>query len=246
MKKILIFITSFIYLVCFGQSINTDKPYDIIPPSPESFYKSTFGNTEINDFRGEPNVSIPLFSLQNGNIPLDLELKYTKAGVKVNDIPNSTGINWVLNTGGIITRTINDIADEKAVHTLINQLPYISISTPQTWGAYVLQNNDHEVDIFNFTIGNYSGSFYLDGNFQPVILTKDNNCKVGVIGSFSQNYEFKITTNNGIVYHFGGTGFIEKTMNKDDPSTAGITSFYLKNITSSSTNKTINFEYETV
>ncbi|MBW8524868.1 hypothetical protein K0U91_09040 [Chryseobacterium chendengshani] len=190
-------------------------------------------------------VNIPLFSLKNGNIPLDLELKYTKAGVKVNEIPNSTGINWILNTGGIITRTINDIADEKVVHNLFNLLPYITLSNPQTWGAYVLQYNDHEVDIFNFTIGHYSGSFYLDGNFQPVILTKDNNCKVEVIGSFSQNYEFKITTNEGIIYHFGSTGFTEKTLNKDDPSTAGVTSFYLKDITSTGTDQIVNFEYET-
>ncbi|EJL70926.1 hypothetical protein [Chryseobacterium populi] len=247
MKKILSFLTIFSSIIYFGQTNDIGSPYNIIPPSPESYYKSQFGNTDINDFKGEPIVSIPLFSLQNGNIPFELELKYIKAGVKVNDIPNSTGTNWILGTGGIITRTINDIADEKVVHTLIHQLPIITSNNPQDWGAYVIQNNkDHEVDIFNFTVGNYSGSFFLDENFQPVILTKDNNCKVEVIGSFSQNYEFKITTNNGTIYHFGGSGFTEKTFNKEDAGAAGVTSFYLKDISSNGTNGTINFEYESI
>jgi hypothetical protein len=228
----------------FGQQ--NDPPYNVTPPTPESSYKSKFGNTEVNDFKGEPMVNIPLFSFQHGDIPFGLDLRYLKAGVKVNEISNSTGINWVLGTGGIITRTINDIADEKVSRNLFPQLPVITSSNPQNWGAYVIQNNyDHEVDIFNFTVGGYSGSFYLDGNFQPVILTRDNNCKVEVVGTFSQNYEFKVTTNDGIVYNFGGTGFTEKTFNKDDASSAGVTSFYLKSITGNR-NNTINFEYENV
>lgn len=248
MKKIILTITSLSYLVCFGQNYSntTDAPYNVIPPAPESFYKSQFGNTDINDFRGEPMVNIPLFSINHGGIPFGLDLKYIKAGVKVNDIPNSTGINWVLNTGGIITRTIHDIADEKVVRELFPQLPSINMATPGEWGTYVLQNKDHQADLFNFTVGNYSGSFFLDQNFQPVILTKDNNCKVEVVGSFSQNYQFKITTNDGTVYHFGGTGFTEKTFNKEQASTAGVTSFYLKEITSSRTFETIKFEYEDV
>ncbi|SMO74108.1 hypothetical protein SAMN06265171_1062 [Chryseobacterium rhizoplanae] len=249
MKKIILTLSSFSYLICFGQlnySNTTDSPYNIIPPASESFYKSQFGNNGINDFRGEPMVNIPLFSINHGGIPFELDLKYIKAGVKVNDIPNSTGINWVLNTGGIITRTINDIADEKVVRELFPQLPNINMSNPGDWGAYVLQNKDHQTDIFNFTVGNYSGSFFLDQNFQPVILTKDNNCKIETVGSFSQNYQFKIFTNDGTVYHFGGTGFTEKTFNKEQASTAGVTSFYLKEITSSKTNETIKFEYEDV
>ncbi len=223
-----------------------DAPYNVIPPTPESFYKSKFGNTDVNDFKGEPAVNIPLFSLQYGDIPFGLELRYIKSGVKVNEISNATGINWVLGTGGIITRTINDIADEKASRNLFPQFPIITFNNPQNWGSYVIQNNyDHEVDIFNFTVGGYSGSFYLDQNFQPVLLTKDNNCKVEAIGAFSQNYAFKITTNDGVVYYFGGTGFTEKTFNKEDASAAGITSFYLKTITGNK-NNTINFEYEDV
>jgi hypothetical protein len=225
---------------------SADAPYNVIPPTPESSYKSKFGNTDVNDFKGEPIVNIPLFSTKSGDIPFGLDLRYLKAGVKVNEISNATGINWVLNTGGIITRTINDIADEKVSRNLFSQIPNIGLDNPQNWGAYVIQNNyDHEVDIFNFTVGGYSGSFYLDQNFQPVILTKDNNCKVEVVGTFNQNYEFKVTTNDGIVYNFGGTGFTEKTFNKDDSSSAGVTSFYLKTITDIR-NNVINFQYEDV
>lgn len=245
MKKIIL--CTGVLLANFSQAqTSTDTPYNVIPPTPESSYKSKFGNTDVNDFKGEPIVNIPLFSSQYGDIPFGLDLRYLKAGVKVNEISNATGINWVLNIGGIITRTINDIADEKVSRNLFSQLPIINSGNPQNWGSYVVQNNyDHEVDIFNFTVGGYSGSFYLDQNFQPVILTKDNNCKVEVVGTFSQDYSFKITTNDGIVYNFGGTGFTEKTFNKEDASSAGITSFYLKTITGTH-NNTISFEYEDV
>lgn len=227
--------------------LSSNSNYNIIPPTPESYYKAKFGNTEINDFKGEPTVNIPLFSLSKKDIVINLGLKYIKAGVKVNDISNSTGINWILDTGGSITRTIYDKRDEffGNTHLINHSLPSIDQYDTQGWGAYIsLHNQDHEIDVFNYSISGYSGSFYLDEHFNPVLIDKDNNLKIETIGNFREDYAFKITTYDGLVYLFGGDGFTEKTFNRENPASVGVTGFYLKQISSNKTNRSVNFQYE--
>ena len=61
MKKIIL--SAGVLLANFSQAqSNNDTPYNVISPTPESSYKSKFGNTDVNDFKGEPIVNIPLFS----------------------------------------------------------------------------------------------------------------------------------------------------------------------------------------
>ncbi|WP_027388055.1 hypothetical protein [Chryseobacterium gregarium] len=227
---------------------NTELP-NITPPSPESYFRTQFGNLEANEFKGNPNVDIPLHTVIAGDLKHALSLRYAKAGVKVNDVPNSVGMNWILEAGGVITRTIYDISDEAATQRLLlNNSDTASFLTTtngeQTLGTYVhdLGNYiDNEIDIFNYSIPGYSGSFYLNSNFQPVLFTKNNDLKIETVGNFGTSYSFKITLNDGTKYFFGDIGFTEKTLVRENPLQGGVTSFYLSKIETQS-NK-IEFEY---
>lgn len=95
-------------------------------------------------------------------------MNYSKLGVKVNDIPNDVGMSWVLETGGLINRTINDAADELAGERKYfdSYSELVALNTPDgTSGAtelnrLITQNTiDLEVDYFNFTYPGNSGSF---------------------------------------------------------------------------------------
>ncbi|MBB6372390.1 hypothetical protein, partial [Chryseobacterium shigense] len=227
---------------------NTELP-NINPPSPESFFRTQFGNLEAGEFRGTPNIDIPLHAVSIGSLTHPVSLRYAKAGVKVNDVPNSVGMNWILEAGGVITRTIYDIKDEYASQRLLlNQNDVNYLSSPagaETLGTYAHDIDgmiDNETDIFNFSMPGYSGSFYLDANFNPVIISQNHNLKIETIGNFKDTYQFIITTFDGTKYFFGGSGYTESTFVRQNTLMGGVTGFYLSKIEDNRNNK-IEFEY---
>lgn len=227
---------------------NTELP-NINPPSPESFFRTKFGNLEAYEFRGTPNIEIPIHTVSIGGLTHALSLRYAKSGVKVNDIPNSVGINWMIEAGGVINRTIYDIRDEEASQRLLltqNDMNYLhSPAGAQTLGTYAHDIGgmiDNETDIFNFSMPGYSGSFYLDANFNPVIISQNHNLKIETIGNFKDTYQFLITTFDGTKYFFGGSGYTENTFVRQNGLMGGVTGFYLSKIEDYRNNK-IEFAY---
>jgi len=209
---------------------------EVIKPSQESFYRTQFGNVATNEYKGMQNLSVPIYTLKNGDITVPINLNYTKVGVKVNDIPNDVGMNWVLETGGVINRTINNIADDIAVERKYfdSYQQLAQLNTPDgTSGATELNRLvtkglvDTEVDYFNFTYPGNSGSFYLDRNFIPVLITDSKSC---IIDFDKNKSEFAITDNSGIKYIYGGANATEETGNRQNFNTKAITSFYLTKI----------------
>ena len=99
-------ITNFI----FAQLL--ELPKSILSPNASSLGK--YGDIPMDLNSGRANVNIPLYSLNEGGIPLDISLNYDTGGVRVADIPGWIGQNWTLNAGGIITRTVKGKSfDEK-------------------------------------------------------------------------------------------------------------------------------------
>jgi len=225
---------------------------NINPPSPESQFRTQFGNPEVNEFKGTPNINIPIHTISDHDLKHTISLKYGKVGVKVNDTPNTLGMNWILEAGGVINRTIYDKADEYGYERLLlslNDLTHLYsqegendlvLYTKGSSGGY-----DHQPDIFNFSFAGYNGSFYLDRNFQPVLLTQDYNLRIEAVGVFRETHTFIITTYDGTKYTFGGTGATEKTWVKLDNGLSGETSFYLTKIENVAGN-TIDFSYSSV
>ncbi|MBB6371936.1 hypothetical protein, partial [Chryseobacterium shigense] len=234
-----------------GQN-DDDSSLNINPPSPESYYRTQFGNLQFNEFKGNPNVSIPIHTISSNKLKHPISLTYSKAGVKVNDTPNTVGMNWVLEAGGVINRTIYDKKDEMAGYRLLLDVNDLTqLSSPQeelTLVNYTRGNvahYDHQPDIFNFSFPGYSGSFYLDHNFKPVLLTQDNNLKIETVGIFKETYTFIITTFDGTKYTFGGTGATEKTTVRANAFLNGVTSFFLTKIENTAGHK-IEFSYTQV
>ena len=224
---------------------------NVIPPSPESTFKTDFGNIPINEYRGMPSLTIPVYAFNNGKIEQKIDLAYSKLGVKVNDIPDITGVSWILNVGGIINRTIYDLPDENGERFIISNITSLNIPTIQegTSEAEFIStkikntNIDNEVDIFNFSVDSYSGSFYLDNNFQPVLLEDGTGIRIQSVGNFATTHEFILTAPDGIKYYFGGSNFVDATFIRNNPILGGITSFYLYKIEEN--NNIIEYSYYT-
>jgi YD repeat-containing protein len=263
-KKLTLILGLFTSVFVFGQKLE-----EIIPPAPEASAISKHGNLNINESSGTFNHSIPIYNFNYRGINVPISLNYSGNGIKVNDISTWTGVNWVLNAGGVITRTVNGNIDEltdRVSFNTINSLHYqyynalttsnILINAFQYYNYFNLDLYDTRPDMFSFNFNGISGSFVFKDNFEPVLIKGDNSLKIEVVGSsnetnkdkFKNNKYFIITTSNGDKYHFG-------SLEKQDTKRVLIspehtiltdfatTSFYLFKIETAN-NDVVNFEYD--
>ncbi|UUC44803.1 RHS repeat domain-containing protein [Flavobacterium cerinum] len=237
------------------------KP-EVTAPSPQAYALTKFGDIPINEFTGMVNANIPIYTAKVGKLQLPIILNYSASGVKVAQTATWTGINWTLNAGGVISRTINDAPDESisadkrltADMIIPNQLVNGSAHAYFLNGVFVGARKyyDFKPDLWSFSFGNYSGTFYLDGDFIPRLSKVDSNMKIEIVGTetdlrqrFRNNQAFCITTPDGIKYYFGGTDACESSFmgsHRDNPYAN--TGFYLTKIQHPD-NGIILFEYDT-
>lgn len=74
----------------------------------------------INENDGTANINIPITKIEIENYTLDVSLKYNSKGIKISADSDLFGMNWNLNTVGVITRQINKYPDELNKLVIIN------------------------------------------------------------------------------------------------------------------------------
>lgn len=261
-------ITIIILLMNFGilksqnsNSINSTGNVSIpnfTPPSPKSFEYTKYGDVPVNEFTGVINTNIPLYEYKVGNLSQPISLDYVSSGVKVDQSCSWTGINWVLRNGGVITRTINDLADDLNAtqynRVVFNSIPFDSgLDGTSQANSFVdiiesySRQYDSEADLFNFNFNGYTGSFFLDNDFVPTIIKNNSELKISIVNNLFYSQAFIITTPNGVKYYFGGENAIETesgTSTNPCSSCGRATAYYLTKI-EDPINGIILFEYET-
>ena len=235
----------------------------LIPPSPNAAALGDYGKVPVGLFTGTVEQNIPLYTIKTGDYSLPISLNYRSNGTRVSDLGSNVGLGWVLNAGGVITRTLNDKVDEYGSTRLVLPQP-VDMNSP-SMKTFLLQAtsgdnvSDAGPDIFSFNFGRYSGRFYLTGD--PVakdmqaVLIEPSPLKIEFLSDFYSNLvnsvQIRITDPDGIVYVFGGTNAIEKTFSRTYNSGNTAESFtsptiksswYLTNITLLN-GEEINFSY---
>jgi hypothetical protein len=179
----------------------------ITPPSPTAYELGKYGDIPIGLFTGSPNVSIPLLEYKIKDLTIPITLGYSSNGIKVDQLETKVGLGWVINTGGIITRTIRQGPDElRGVKqpVVINE-NYKSQEFIDYYNTIIngtkLDNSgsliyDSEPDIFNFNFLGRSGRFTTN-NDGEIVLLSDFSLKVTYIPG-----GFLIIDELGIKYYF--------------------------------------------
>ena len=85
-------------------------PSDV--PTPNASSLGRYGDVPVSYYTGRPNVSILIYTLKVRDFSLPISLAYDAGGVLVNSLPSWVGQNWILNAGGVITRTVQGCYDE--------------------------------------------------------------------------------------------------------------------------------------
>lgn len=181
------------------------------PPTPNAASLAKYGEIPITHFNGTANISIPLETIQDGNIRLPLALNYHSSGLKVDETASWVGLGWSLQSGGVISRTVRGLPDERAsdnqvVGFLDGPIDLQNYDTYQNQPELV----DSESDIYFFNLGGYSGSFtfYWDTNDElQVLLTDYSEVDIEPILT-NTNYNkiiWKVTLPDGIRFYLGDT-----------------------------------------
>lgn len=219
---------------------------DVTLPSPETAALFKYQDYPMDYSTGLPQISIPLFTVQNRSLSVPISISYHASGFKVADRDGPIAAGWSLNVGGMVSRTIKGDPDfgiypfpnpletnfsgQSGLAALEQIMNYESIwSTSGQW-------LDTEHDIFSYNFPGQSGKFLfndLNGIKTPVLLpTKP--LKVNPTFDAAAGLQgIKITDDKGDNYSFSGT----------ESSGSGYTGFTLNNIVSANLKDVINYTY---
>lgn len=130
-------------------------------PTPPSLNAQTFLqniNHPVSYYTGTANIEIPVYTIKLKDISIPVSLIYNASGIKVEQESSTVGLGWMLNAGGLISKTImgeNDLYEEHVYfntsecngspHTSCNSLPDITnfygpITTDFTLTDYLVPN----------------------------------------------------------------------------------------------------------
>lgn len=218
MSRIKPFVT-IVFFLFFGKVVAQQQNMLPLVQSPNTASLGTFGNVQLSPFTGLANVSIDVFSLKQGDIPVTCHLTYNTGGIKAAAHPGWVGLNWSLAVGGVITRKVNGGVDE-----VCN--PYVSTTDP-SFLAYSLLAHPTVLNNANWSSTSFITSYWGASNnnvYSPIVNPAPDEftftLPTGVAGSFYLNHlgnwvvKSKSTTNVAITSVTPGP----VTINYDDNS----------------------------
>ena len=191
---------------------------NITVASPEASTLGKYAMQPPDYSNGKPQVSIPIYTINEKDINFSLSLFYNSAGFKLNEESSEIGLGWGM-SGGSITRIVKDLPDDDLnVNQRYEDLDYKNLNYVLGYGQYFddpcyssigtafnytanrMYYNllDGKPDIYIYNFGKYSGRFlYVDGNayvfpYEDISIEKING-------------NFYITTPDGNKYSFTST-----------------------------------------
>lgn len=233
-------------LACF-LSVRADGiSYSSFPPTPEAASLGKYGQYPVTLYNGLVDISIPIYDIGIKGFSLPISISYHASGIKVDDISTPVGLGWVLNAGGVITRSVKGRPDLRFGDIGTGIIRFDQEATTKLSHGdkqdYLIEMYDGEVsggldlesDVYYYNFAGMSGSFRFDirGNLIEVPLT---NNRIEFDGTY-----FTVTGNDGTKYVFRDrekSYFIYR-----DVHTEYISSWYLTYIETNEGNR-IDFEY---
>ena len=113
LKKIKLLHVLIFYLLLHVPGYSQDSGHrslGLISPSTSDFIR--YGNIDLPNATGEFVMSIPLYTYEDRDFKIPIELKYGAAGFKPSELPSNVGLHWHLAAGGVISRTVNGAPDD--------------------------------------------------------------------------------------------------------------------------------------
>lgn len=241
MNKLFIILLSFSICYLHADAQNSVQLPRVIPANPDAAALGKYGFYPVNLSNGLVNIDIPLYTVRSRKLELPISLSYHPSGIKVDEVASWVGLGWVLQAGGVLTRTVRGKPDEYGGSIGSSSFMTTAEVYQQTDGGkvqgYLMDKatdaNDTESDVYAYSVNGLAGKFRysIDNEIIQIPLT-DNK----IIASPGISYQ--ITSDNGTTYLFDVT---EMTSNNNSGQVP--TAFYLSKMISADKTDTIYFDY---
>lgn len=226
MKRIITIITLWLLVAVTMWSQTTEVEIaKVIPPSPNAQTFMKFGDSPVSNFTGIPDISIPIYEIKLQDFSLPISLSYNASGIRVNEDASRTGLGWVLNTGGLISRTIvggDDFGDlyrypylnpdlwdykmysNQVMYPVIHGCSWNFTGPSNSLTQYLFGKDNHDLapDIFNYNFNGYSGSFSFTHSGLIYKQSSDNLVIKQKKRTEKDGLNWEITTPDGTTYTF--------------------------------------------
>jgi hypothetical protein len=214
MKNFLCFI-SLITTAVFCNAQQSEIPV-VIPPSPNATSLGKFVDLPVSLYNGIPQVDIPFYTIQLGGLNVPVSLSYHTVGIKVAETSSNIGMGWALNAGGVITRSVMGLNDERGWMTGMKLAPPASpgcVNSSSNPNVVSVMNDlvngvyDTEPDIFYYNFNGITGKFVFDQN-GVIQAIPQNKLKIEQFNSLGY---WKITTEDGTIYKFAEIEYLSNS-----------------------------------
>lgn len=235
---------SFFVLLANAFSQENDYLHKYTPPAPNAAALAKYGDMPVSYYTGTPQISIPIYTATEGSLSVPIALSYHASGFKVDEKASWVGLGWSLNAGGMISRTVRGLEDEKAsdgfftVGSLIDNIP---TNAAEYYESVLDNEKDSESDIYFFSFPGGSGKFFYDYNrnkyFQSLTQIDIQDPSETQINDL-----WIITNTDGTKYFFSQTETTVSTFG-EAPANYTKTGWHLDKMVSADLKDTILFEY---
>lgn len=86
------------------------------PKTPEAASFEKMAEIPVGNYTGTQNISIPLYTIEFGDIKIPISLDYLGTAIRVDQEASWVGLNWILNAGGAVTTQLSPSYDVSGVY----------------------------------------------------------------------------------------------------------------------------------
>lgn len=136
---------------------------NILPASPTSAELAKYAEIPVSCYTGIPDITIPLYTVQCGDITMPITLSYHAGGIRVAQVASWVGLGWSLNAGGIVKCSEGSYADLKSIKELykIEQGQFIGYSLSKL--QYLTYEDSYvciKPFLYTYNFMGYQGTFF--------------------------------------------------------------------------------------
>lgn len=247
----------FLYWGSYGQNEGSADPLlsDVFPPSPTAASIAQYGELPVNYYTGGLNLSIPIHVAQGKSLAVPISLSYSSSGNKVDALASWIGDGWAAQAGGVISRTLRGMKDERPdvgywamddsmpdafpnQNDFLHWQPSLASKRALAEGLY-----DAQPDMFQFSFLNYAGKFMIapDGSVHGM---PAHRLRITFDPSSSLSW-FNVTTPDGntLLFEDKESTVAESICAGSSTFNSFTSSWYLSKIISADRLDTVYFEY---
>ena len=223
----------------------------ITPKSPTAAALGRYGEYPVSMYTGLPTIEIPIHEFRVGNLTVPIKLTYHAAGNRVADRASWVGLGWSLQTGGMISRTVQSRPDEQdsggngSLGRSITQPNYDTgcptITSTQALGRLADNQRDSQRDLFTYRVPGGSNTFTLTPNGESgTVFLRAEPAQLTYTGNLA---EFLLTDPTGTRYRFADSETTFVSAGSPNGFTNYGSTWHLNEITALNTSERISMGY---